>query len=358
MPSEAVYKFFKQMMIPGFKKLLIETRYQLIIAIHRDWQGTLKKLASALDVSRNTIKSALCWGEHPYPLGAPGHPCKLGDVHKEFIRMRTEANRRLSNAALANELAAAFPELGSVCENVVGKARKKMHMFYLPMRGVCHMSPANRAFRVEWCRNHQNNNTNWRNIVFTDESWFELGEHKHYVWRTHQDYGPDVCYSKQAHPKKVMVWGAIGYNFKSSLHFINGTVTGEYYYDNIIMGGFLDEADAAFGHMDWVLQQDNARPHIKKNIVEAMEYTGITIAKPWPPYSPDPNVIERIWAIMKLRAQQYRPGTIPELIVVVQEVWNELSMNTINGLVDEMPRRLCQIIHNDGHTITKLAYDN
>jgi hypothetical protein len=280
-------------MIPGLSHLEVEIRYQIIVAVHREWPGTMSGLASYLGVCRNTLKTALSWAEHPYALGSSGRPCKLGETHKEFIRLRTEQNRRLSNAALALELAVAFPDLGSVSEDVVGKCRKKLRMFYLPMRSVCQMSDANRTFRVEWCERHLERQTDWRNIVFTDESWFELGEHKHYVWRTHDDYGPDVCCPKQAHPKKVMVWGAIGYNFKSRLHFVQGSVTGEYYYDNIIMGGFLEEADDAFQHMDWVLQQDNARPHIKKDIVEAMEYTDIKILKPWPPYSPDLNIIKK-----------------------------------------------------------------
>lgn len=345
-------------MIPGLKDLPVETRYQIIIALEKEWQGTRKELEWKLGVSGNTIRKALSWGLHPFPLGSPGRLPKLQDVHKDFIRWRTEADRRLTNLALSRELVLAFPELGSVSECLVRECRIEMRMFYLPMRPVCHMSDSNRNFRVEWCRKHQEARTDWKRIVFTDESWFELGEHKHYVWRTHQDHGPDVCYAKQAHPKKVMVWGAIGYNFKSSLHFVVGNVTGEYYYDEIVMGGFLDEADDAFGDMNWILQQDNARPHIKKDIIQAMEYTGINILKPWPPYSPDLNIIERVWAIMKMRAKQHQPKTIPALREVVEDVWNGLSFETINALVDEMPRRLAQVIRNGGHTITALTYDD
>jgi enamine deaminase RidA (YjgF/YER057c/UK114 family) len=199
----------------------------------------------------------------------------------------------------------------------------------------------------------QERDRDWRNVVFTDESWFELGDRRHWIWRHHDDYGPNVSYSKEAHPKKVMVWGAIGHNFKSSLHFCSGTVNGEYYYDEIIGGGFLDEADAAFGHMDWILQQDNARPHVRKDIVEAMEYLRIRILKPWPPYSPDLNIIERIWAIMKRRIERHHSPirTVAQLREVVQNVWAELTIDTINALVEEMPRRLIAVIRNGGHTI-------
>jgi hypothetical protein len=64
--------------------------------------------------------------------------------------------------------------------------------------------------------------------------------------------------------------GSSGYDFKSSLRFVSDRVNGEYFYDEKIMGGVLDEADSAFGYMDWVLQQD-----INKDIVEAMKSTRI-----------------------------------------------------------------------------------
>jgi hypothetical protein len=76
-------------------------------------------------------------------------------------------------------------------------------------------------------------------------------------------------------------------------------VDGPYYLNQIICGGFLNEADQAYGWTQdgrpaWIFQQDNARPHISRNVVNTMESMGIQILKRWPPYSPDLNIIERI----------------------------------------------------------------
>jgi transposase len=206
-------------MFPGFAQLPIKTRYELINAAERDHPGRHSELAAYFGVSYCTITNALSWGAHPYQLGTAGRNKKLNKDHEDFILLRTEADRKLTNLQLAHELAMEFSGL-QVSETVVGNCRNELDFRYLPMRAECRMTDQSLKHRVEWCLLQQERATNWENVVFSDESWFELGPRKQYVWRRSHDYGPDVCYSRQAHPKKVMVWGAIGYNFKSPLHFV------------------------------------------------------------------------------------------------------------------------------------------
>jgi transposase len=336
---------------PGFAKLPIETRYELINAAERNYPGRNAELAAYFGVTCRTIINALSWGAHPYPIGTAGRNKKLNRDHEEFILIRTEADKKLTNLQLAHELMTAFPGL-QVSETVVGNCRKELGFRYLPMRAECRMTDQARNRRVQWCLLQQERNTNWENVVFSDESWFELGPRKQYVWRRSDDYGPDVCYSRQAHPKKVMVWGAVGYNYKSPLHFVtHATVDGDYYLDEITLGRFLDEADRAFGHTNWLFQQDNARPHIRRDIRYAMETLDIKLLEDWPPYSPDLNIIERVWAIMKRRLDDTHPENVEDLKNCIQVVWDNLSPALINSLVAEMPRRLIEVIQNKGRTI-------
>jgi hypothetical protein len=254
------------------------------------------------------------------------------------------------------DLTSEFPELGTVSDELVRQCRIQLDLHFLPMRPECHMSDANMQFRISWCE--QQEGRDWGNVIFTDESWFEVGLRKHWIWRRHDDYGPDVCYSRQAHPQKIMVWGGIGFNFKSELHFVTqGTVDGAYYLNNIISGTFHHQANRAYGDGAWLLQQDNARPHIKKDVVKAIEDLGIHILKPWPPYSPDLNIIERIWAIMKNRIETSAMSSLEHLREVLVEVWESLTYRTINNLVAEMPRRMRQVRHNLGRTIQRFTID-
>jgi hypothetical protein len=161
----------------------------------------------------------------------------------------------------------------------------------------------------------------------------------------------------KAHPAKVMIWGAVGYNFKGSLHFVHqATVNWEYYHDEIILGpGVLDAADSAYGHFDWFLTQDNARPHICKAMMEALSNLAVRVLPNWPPYSPDLNIIEVIWAIMKRRVEAQHPTTMADLRRVVLDVWENLSLVTINGLIAQMPARVAKVIEGNGHIIQHLS---
>ena len=160
-------------------------------------------------------------------------------------------------------------------------------------------------------------------------------------------------FDKVAHPKKLMIQGAINKGFKSDLIFIEVTINGDKYFEEIICSGFLEKADEVYGFNNWIFQQDNARPHVKKDVVEAMENLSIKLL-PWPPYSSDLNIIETVWAIMKRRVEKEKPTDLAELKMIITEVWNNLSFETIQGLINEMPRRLDEVIRTGGYTIQRL----
>ena len=60
------------------------------------------------------------------------------------------------------------------------------------------------------------------------------------------------------------------------------------------------------------------------------------------------------WAIMKRTIDQQRPQSIDELKQTILNVRENVSYNTINALVAEMPRRLIQVIAMNGMTIQHL----
>ena len=113
----------------------------------------------------------------------------------------------------------------------------------------------------------------------------------------------------------------------------------------------MEDADRRWGLKKWVLQQDNARPHIAtQTIVTFDHFLCINFLDNWPPCSPDINPIEIIWAIMKKKIEKLNPSNINELKQILQQVWDNLFFAIINGLVDSVPA----VIANGGRTIQKL----
>ena len=59
------------------------------------------------------------------------------------------------------------------------------------------------------------------------------------------------------------------------------------------------------------LQQDNARPHIARETKLWMEKNGLKVMK-WPAVSPDLDVIENVWGLMKKRIDKTENKTVLE----------------------------------------------
>lgn len=64
--------------------------------------------------------------------------------------------------------------------------------------------------------------------------------------------------------------------------------------------------------------------------------------------SPDLNIIENVWRIIKQRVKGHRCTTIEGLKRAIQIEWQRLDQNTINKLVLTMPARLTQVYRRYG----------
>ena len=67
--------------------------------------------------------------------------------------------------------------------------------------------------------------------------------------------------------------------------------------------------------------------------------------------SPDLNIIENVWRILKQRVKQRYPQTVDELRYWIKYEWNRIDQEEINKLVDSMLERVRQCWNREGlHT--------
>lgn len=60
----------------------------------------------------------------------------------------------------------------------------------------------------------------------------------------------------------------VGYNFKTDLIIVKGTLNSENYIDQIFLGSdLIESADKTYGIGNWQFIQDNARPHVSKETI-------------------------------------------------------------------------------------------
>src|SRR5215208_4043667 len=145
-----------------------------------------------------------------------------------------------------------------------------------------------------------------------------------------------------------MVWGAIGYSWKSKLIFLKGTgkrgVCSKDYLEQVLkpyLGPLFQNQESELYDpenyfpgldADGVYVEDNAGVHgTIRCLVEAKKKLQIKLHDN-PPGSPDLNPIEHIWRLIKSRIKQRKkfPRTLQELKQAVQEEWDRITYKEIN----------------------------
>ncbi|KFM75199.1 Transposable element Tcb1 transposase, partial [Stegodyphus mimosarum] len=164
------------------------------------------------------------------------------------------------------------------------------------------LTPQHRRQRLEWYRTGAMWMTEWRNVVFSDESRFCLFSDSRYicVWLRRGDRSNPVLTVERptSRQRGIMVWGAIAYDSRSPLVRIQGTMTAQRYLDNVLWPVAIPYLQ---GLPNASFQLYNARPQSSARICQhALQ--GIQML-PWPPYSPDLSPIEHVWDVIGRRLQ-------------------------------------------------------
>ncbi|OQD67364.1 hypothetical protein PENANT_c321G09592, partial [Penicillium antarcticum] len=107
------------------------------------------------------------------------------------------------------------------------------------------------------------------------------------------------------------------------------------------------------------LHQDNAPVHTAYIVRDALNELQCDIME-WPPYSPDLNPIENLWALLKAEILKRHPElmqlpnnepTLELLLEAAQEAWEALDIDLFKHLSETMPHRVADVIKYGGwHT--------
>lgn len=195
------------------------------------------------------------------------------------------------------------------------------------------LSEDNIQSRLDYCTKHLNDK--FSNVVFTDESNFQLAANRQVLWyRKDEDHKPHL--TKPRNNRKIMIWGGISRKGQTPLHIFRldeGDKVNKDSYLDCLEDNLIDCMDSRFGENKWRLMQDNARPHKAEDTMDFLQDYGIRTLD-HPPYSADLNPIEKVWAWMKSEIGQTTYTDIKSLIRVVKKKWASMTIKFQNDLID------------------------
>jgi hypothetical protein len=200
----------------------------------------------------------------------------------------------------------------------------------------------------------------WEGVRFSDEAHFGYSTcGKVYVTRRPWErHCPDCVIEKQEPAekdlKRLHAWAAVGYNFKSDLHWYdvpgnkNGKMNKEVYRDVILEGivrPWLDRGDS------FVLEEDRDSGHgigKGKNIVKDWKQAHGLETYFNCSASPDFSPIEEAWQSAKQSVLK-RPCNDDSVIKeYAEEGWAKLTQEKINSLVHRIPEILRDCLELQG----------
>ena len=230
----------------------------------------------------------------------------------------------------------------------------QMRYHYKPPQKVHLLTNVQKINRVSFAHTllemHSKGNIDLNSIIFSDESRFIQGDDRQWVWRRYGERNETAMSRREKFPKSIMIYGAIGIDYKSTLVIVESSIDSDQYMSNILNSGMIDELDSNRGKGMWIFQQDGARCHTSRKTVKWLS-SKCRYIKRWPANSPDLNPIENFLGALKEAVYKLKPQNIEQLKEIVIRVWNEFDQTRINNLVKSFYQRLQLIILNNGESI-------
>ena len=146
-----------------------------------------------------------------------------------------------------------------------------------------------------------------------------------------------------------MFWGCVSERGTGPLITIDGTMDQKLYLE-VLQNHFIPELKAAEAlGGSWSLMHDNAPCHKAKSIKSFLAAEGVDMIE-WPPYSPDMNPIENIWAWMKTKlANDYPVSTTAEMMSVnFLEIWDSITPDMCARFCGKYEKRLIAVKNAKG----------
>ena len=324
-------------------KVLSDSDYHKIVTYSQDFSIPQVTIAEELGIRRQTVAAVL---KRYRDSGSPL-------VQIKGVKAKTKSATTPQHDRDISMMSRAYPfmvpkvikrKLKLKCSlSTIKRRLRDIHLGGRKAAVKHYLTNAARQKRIKWC--DANQDRDWTKVVFTDEVLIETSAHGMTWVRRPPGTRYDRRYIREVNRQgrcRLMVWGAITIDGMLDLVVINGTLTGQRYVDNIlssVVEPYMRE------HPDMIYQHDGAPAHRSHLARDFLEDNDITLLD-WPSQSPDLNIIENLWQILKEEVGDLNhigPNQVGELITIVEDAWDRIRTERptlMADLYNSIPNRL------------------
>jgi transposase len=336
---------------PSRARLTEEQRWS-IIALHKQ-KYSLRRCARVLGVNKDTARAV--WARY-LATNSPGSGARSGrprctDSDTEHaIELTARIDKFTSPRQIKRKLDV------DVSPRTIDRRLQEVGLFGRVARHKRVYALAEIRQRLSFGNGYKNwTKEQWSVVLFSDEKCF-YG--KGFCGRTwvRREVGtaldPENCVHKKGHPVKVNAWGCFSAAGPGYLHIFYDNMDGTLY-KKILDEHLVDVAHRDFPSVppaiaQWHFLQDNARYHKGHITREWFHNKGVSVLD-FPPYSPDLNPIENLWAIVAREVEKVQCDSVEALGDAVLKVWDELPKEVFSKLACSMPERCQAVVDAGGH---------
>lgn len=309
----------------------------------RSQEMTYADIAARLNRSENVVGS-YCRARETYGTKkSTGRPKKLDERARRLL-LRTASNAITSSSALKDAL-----NLAASARTIRRELEQCQHIQRMKMKARPPLTKAHKERRVQFSETFLRERRDPAKIIWSDEKRFNLDGPDGFQYYFHDLRKDEKTLSKRVQGGGgVMIWAAFGYQGKTEIAFIQGTMNSQGY-QSVLEQFLLPVADEISGD-GWVFQQDNAAVHTSRSTAQWFEDKHIQVLE-WPARSPDLNPIENLWGILSRRVyangKQYQ--SVAELKQAIVNEWAGITVEEGQNLIDSVPNRLLEVVKKNGN---------
>jgi len=310
------------------------------------------KIARILHIGRDRIRDVKKSNESGIPIiRKKSGPNKITSPMRARVVQLTLYSGARSDTSVAQMVSKEFRT--PISRSSVNMIRHEERFNYKPPKVCQLLTKDHLQERLQFTSSYLNGEFPTTNLIFSDESRFVMQSDNQWVWRRRGSYDESIFSPKQKFPQWILIWGAIGVGFKSSLIIFEGTVTGPKYIAEIRKSGTFDKADATFGERNYFFVQDGATSHWTSAVFQDLAQQ-CNVFPVWPPNSPDLNPIESLWGALKRIVKRSQITSVEDLTAVVQTCWENFPQEDIDHLVSSFNVRVRLVNEAKGRSIQPL----